>query len=164
MHIHICTQISEIQFHGLFGNKVLKFCWGWLCMSESACRQARVHPQGPRSAVAQLWPEPVLITPPVWLVGSWAKISLIVIGLDLGTFTEFPLFYLCCLLVGVSSKALEFLIWVEPWRWDEVGHVEGCLNGGWSFLGRQSFSVIFQSRLLTFKTFVKKNSLKVFLS
>lgn len=39
-------------------------------MSESACRRAYVHPQGPRSAVVQLWPEPVLITPPVWLVGS----------------------------------------------------------------------------------------------
>ena len=39
-------------------------------MSESACRQACVHPQGPRSAVARLWPEPVLITLPVWLVES----------------------------------------------------------------------------------------------
>ena len=43
---------------------------------------------------------------------------------------------------GVFSEALEFLIRVEPWRWDEVGHVEGCLNRDWSCLGRQSFFVI----------------------
>lgn len=121
-HIHICTQIPEIQFHGRFGNEVSKFCWGWLCMSESACRWACVYPWGPGCAVTLLRPEPVLVTPTVGLAVSWAKINLIMIGLDPGAFIEFPLWDLCWLLAGVSSKALEFLIWVELWRWNEVGH------------------------------------------
>lgn len=160
MHIHMCTQISETQFHSLFGDKVSKFCWGWLyCLSESVCRWACVHSQGHKLAFTPLEPEPVLLTPTRGISMSRTKISLIIIGLELGASTEFH--HLCWLPAGVVREALEFLIWVSH-RGERKWGVGNIASTGAGAYGKAALFCNFQNRLLTFKTSVEKNVLKVF--